>query len=109
MAKYLITGSYTAEGTKGLLVEGGSGRKAVVEKAIQGLGGKLEAMYYAYGDTDVVLIADAPDTVSVLALSLAANASGTVNVKTTPLVTVQEVDAACKKSVAYRGAGAAGV
>ncbi len=109
MARFLITGSYTAEGTKGLLVEGGSGRKAVIQKALQGLGGKLEAMYYAYGETDVILIADVPDAVSGLALSLAANASGTVNVKTTPLITIEEIDAACKKSVAYRGAGAAGV
>jgi uncharacterized protein with GYD domain len=109
MAKFLITASYTTEGTKGLLVEGGSGRKAVIEKTLQSLGGKLEAMYYAYGDTDVVLIADLPDAASGLSLSLAANASGTVRVTTTPLITIAEVDAACQKSVAYRGAGAAGV
>ena len=109
MPRYLITGSYTAEGTKGLLVEGGSGRKAVVEKALQGIGGKLEAMYYAYGDTDVVIIADVPDAVSGIALSLTANATGTVNIKTTPLITVEEIDAACKKSIAFRPAGAAGV
>ena len=109
MAKYLITASYTAEGTKGLLMEGGSGRKAVLQKALQGLGGTLEAMYFAYGDTDVVLIADVPTAASGLALSLQANASGTVRVKTTPLITVEEVDAACKTTVAYRGAGAAGV
>jgi|SRR2546421_6139535 len=109
MPKYLITANYTAEGTKGLLVEGGSGRKAVIEKALQGVGGTLEAMYYAYGDTDVIIIADMPDTVSGLALSLVANASGTVNVKTTPLITVEEIDAACKKSIAFRPAGAAGV
>lgn len=109
MAKYLITASYTAEGTRGLLVEGGSGRKAVIEKALQSMGGKIEAMYYAYGDTDVLLIVDVPNAVSGLALSLSANASGTVNVKTTPLITIEEVDAACKTTVAYRGAGAAGV
>jgi uncharacterized protein with GYD domain len=106
MAKFLITASYTAEGTKGLLMEGGSGRKAVTQKAIQALGGTLEAMYFAYGDDDVVVIADVPNAVGGLALSLAANASGTVRVKTTPLITVEEVDAACKTSVAYRGAGA---
>jgi uncharacterized protein with GYD domain len=109
MAKFLITGAYTTEGAKGLLVEGGSGRKAVIEKALKDLGGKLEAMYYAYGDTDVILIADVPDAVSGLSLSLAANASGTIKVTTTPLITVEEIDAACKRSVAYRGAGAAGV
>ena len=109
MAKYMITASYTADGTRGLLLEGGSGRKKMILSALQGLGGSLEAMYYAYGDTDVVIIADVPDAVSGLALSLAANASGTVKVTTTPLITVEEVDAACKKSVMYKGAGAAGV
>jgi uncharacterized protein with GYD domain len=109
MARFLITASYTAEGTKGLLQEGGSGRKAAIQQALQAMGGKLESMYYAYGDTDVVLIADMPDAASGLALSLAANASGTVRVTTTPLLTIEEVDAACKKTVAYRPAGAAGV
>jgi len=109
MAKYLITGSYTTDGTKGLLVEGGSARKAAVEKALQGLGGKLDAIYYAYGDIDVIVIAEVPDAVSALALSLTVNASGAVNIRTTPLLTVAEVDAACQKSVAYRGAGAAAV
>jgi len=109
MPKFLITASYTADGTKGLLLEGGSGRRNMIQSALQGLGGSLEAMYYAYGDTDVVVIADVPDAVSGLALSLAANASGTVKVTTTPLITVEEVDAACRKSVMYRGAGATGV
>lgn len=109
MAKYLITGTYTKDGTKGLLAEGGTARKTAVEKALQGLGGKLDAIYFAYGDTDVIVIMDVPDAVSALALSLAVNASGAVNIKTTPLLTVAEVDAACKKTVAYRPAGAAGV
>ena len=64
MAKFLITASYTSEGTRGLLTEGGSGRKAVLEKAIKGLGGTLEAMYFAYGDDDVLLIADVPNAVT---------------------------------------------
>jgi uncharacterized protein with GYD domain len=109
MPKFLITASYTADGSRGLLQEGGTGRKRALEQALQSMNGKLEAMYYAFGDTDVVLIADVPDNVSGLALSLAANASGTVNVHSTPLITVEEMDAACKKSVAYRGAGAAAV
>ncbi len=109
MAKFLITASYTSEGTQGLLAEGGSGRKAVLQKAVQGLGGTIEAMYFAYGDDDVLLIVDVPNLAGGLALSLAANASGTVRVKTTPLITIEEMDAACKTSVAYRGAGAAGV
>ncbi|MBZ5556567.1 MAG: GYD domain-containing protein [Acidobacteriia bacterium] len=106
MAKLLVTGKYTAEGTKGLIKEGGSKRKAAVEKAIKGLGGKLESIYYAYGDADVYVVIDMPDTSSALALSLVVNASGAVHVNTIPLITVEEVDAACKKSVDYRAAGA---
>jgi uncharacterized protein with GYD domain len=109
MAKYLITGSYTVDGTKGLLAEGGSARKAAVEQALQGLGGKLESIYYAYGDTDVIVIADIPDAASAVAMSLVVNASGAVNIKMTPLLTVAEVDAACQKSVRYRPAGASAV
>src|SRR5207302_1279209 len=82
----------STDGTKGLLVEGGSARKAAVEKALQGLGGKLDAIYYAYGDIDVIVIAEVPDAVSALALSLTVNASGAVNIRTTPLLTVAEVD-----------------
>lgn len=106
MARFLIQGSYTAEGAKGLLKEGGTARKAAVEKAVQGLGGKLEAIYYAFGADDVVVVCDVPDAISGLALSLVVNASGAVRISTTPLLTVEEVDAACKKAVNYRPAGA---
>ena len=106
MARFLITGSYSTEGAKGLLKEGGTARKTAVEKALQGLGGKLESIYYTFGAHDVVAICDVPDAVRGLALSLVVNASGAVRISTTPLLTVEEVDAACKKAVNYRPAGA---
>jgi uncharacterized protein with GYD domain len=106
MAKYLIQGTYTAEGAKGLIQEGATGRRAAVQKAIEGLGGKLESMYYTFGAADVIVICDMADTTSGLALSLAVNASGAVRISTTPIVSVEEVDAACKKTVGYRPAGA---
>jgi uncharacterized protein with GYD domain len=105
MAKFLVRGSYTAEGTKGLIKEGGSGRKAAVQKALEGLGGKLDSIYYTFGADDVIVICDMPDTLSGLAFSLAVNASGAVKISTTPLLSVEDVDAACKKSVSYRPAG----
>jgi uncharacterized protein with GYD domain len=105
MAKFLITGSYTAEGAKGLMKEGGSGRKAAVQKALEGLGGTLESIYFPFGADDVIVICDMPDTLSAFALSLAVNASGAVRISTTPLLSVEDVDAACKKTVSYRPAG----
>ena len=109
MAKYLITGSYTAQGTKGLLVDGGSGRRAALRSAFESVGGHLETMYFAQGESDFVVIADVPDTVSGVALGLMARASGTVDSKAIQLVTVEEMDAACKMSVAFRPAGGAAV
>jgi len=105
MAKYLIKGSYTAEGAKGLLKEGGTGRKAAVKKALEGLGGTLDAIYYTWGADDVIVICDMPDSISGLALSLAFNSSGAVRISTTPLLSVEDVDVACKKAVSYRPAG----
>jgi len=106
VAKYLIQASYTLQGTKGLLKEGGSSRRAVVKQMVEGLGGKLDAFYYAFGETDVFVIMDLPDAQSAAAISLAVNAAGGAEVSVTHLLTPEEIDAACKKSVAYRAPGA---
>jgi uncharacterized protein with GYD domain len=106
MAKFLVYGSYAADGVKGLLKEGGSSRKAAVEKAIAGLGGRVESFYFAFGDHDVYVVVDAPDAQAAVAMSLAVNATGAVAVKTAPLLTVEDMDAACKRTVAYRAPGA---
>jgi uncharacterized protein with GYD domain len=105
MPKYMTVGSYTPEGTKGLMKEGATSRRAAVEKTISALGGRLEALYYAFGEDDVFVISEAPDNVSVAALSLAVGASGLVRTRTIVLLTCEEMDAAAKKSVAYRGPG----
>ena len=105
MPKYMIQASYTAEGAKGLLNEGASGRRKAVERAVKSLGGKVEALYYAFGEHDTILILDLPDNTAATALSLAVASSGAVRIATTPLITVQEVDAACKQAVQYRPPG----
>lgn len=105
MPKYLVQASYSAEGVKGLLKDGGSKRRAAAEAAIKGLGGKLEAFYFAFGDTDVFALADAPDNISAAAVSLAVSASGAVHAKITVLLTPEEMDEATKKSVSYRPPG----
>jgi uncharacterized protein with GYD domain len=105
MPKFLIQANYKPEGLKGLIKEGGSKRRTTVEQMTAGFGGKVEAFYYAFGDTDAFLIIDAPDNVTAAAVSMAVNASGLVNTVTTPLLTPEEVDQATKKSVTYRAPG----
>ncbi|MGH9794240.1 MAG: GYD domain-containing protein [Candidatus Acidiferrales bacterium] len=105
MPKYLIAASYTAEGVKGLLKDGGSARKAAVEAALKSIGGKLESFYFTFGDTDAFAIVEAPDNATAAALALATGAAGLVRTKTTVLITPEEMDSATKKNVAYRAPG----
>ncbi len=105
MPKYLARASYTVEGLKGLLRDGGSKRREVVEQLTKGLGGTLEAFYYAFGDDDIFAIMDLPDNVSATAASLVINAAGAAKVKITVLLTPEEVDQATKKTVDYSPPG----
>ena len=105
MAKYLWKANYVGEGLKGLIKEGGTSRRAVVEKMVKSLGGKLEVFYYAFGETDLYVIADMPDNVSAAALSLIVAASGAVTLNTTVLMTPEEMDQAAKKTPSYRPPG----
>jgi uncharacterized protein with GYD domain len=105
MPKFLIRANYKPEGLKGLMKDGGTGRRKAVEQMAAGFGGKVETFYFAFGDTDAVLIVDAPDNVTAAAVALAVNASGLVTTITTPLLTPEEVDQATKKSVIYRAPG----
>jgi len=102
MPKYLVEASYSADGLKRLQKDKAAGRKAVVTKAVEGLGGKVEAFYYALGDHDVISIVDLPNAVSATALALAASATGLVRTKTTALLTVEETDQALGKKVDFR-------
>ncbi len=105
MPKYLIHGSYTEEGLKGLLKEGGSKRREATEQALKAIGGTLEAYYYAFGENDYYLIVDQLESVNVIAGTLIANATGTVKLKTTVLITPEEVDQAVKKTMDWRPPG----
>lgn len=108
MAKYLIEVAYSHEGLKGLIKDGGSGRRAAVEAATKAVGGHIESMYWGFGTSDVYVIVDAPDNVSAAAFALAIGATGAAaHYKTTVLLTADEVDQAAKKSagVGYRAPG----
>jgi uncharacterized protein with GYD domain len=105
MPKYLVQASYVGEGLKGLLKEGGSSRRATVEAVIKGMGGTLESFYYAFGEDDVFGVAEFPDNATAAAFSLTVNASGTIQARTTPLMTPEEIDTAVKIAVDFRPPG----
>ena len=107
MPTYLIQGSYSQQGLKGMLNEGGSKRREAAEQIIKGVGGRLEGYYYAFGSDDFVIIAELPSNVDAAALSFAVNASGAVKSRMTVLITPEEADEAAQrmKTIKYRPPG----
>ncbi len=106
MPKFLISANYTHEGMRGVREKGAKSRLDAVSEAIKGLGGSLESFYFAFGDTDVFLIADVPDDETAAAIALTVSASGAVTMSTTKLLSVEQVDDALSRSVDYRPPGA---
>jgi uncharacterized protein with GYD domain len=103
--KYLIQGSYTAEGLKGLAKDKASGRRASVTRMLERAGVKLEAFYYSFGADDFILIVDGPDNATATAISIAVSSTGLAQTRITPLLTIEEVDQALGTAVAYQGPG----
>ena len=64
MGKYMFHTSYTGKGLVGLLKEGGSRRRAALTQTIEAMGGSVEGLYYAFGETDLYIICDLPDDAS---------------------------------------------
>src|SRR5262249_44666662 len=105
MPKYMLVASYTAEGARGLLKDGGTKRRQAAEAAIKSVGGSMESFYFAFGDADAYVIVDAPDNATVASASIAICASGAVHIKTVALMTPAEIDQATKKGASYTPPG----
>ncbi len=106
MGKYMFHTTYTGKGLVGLLKEGGSRRRAALTETIEGMGGSVEGLYYAFGDTDLYIIADLPDDATATAVSLNIANAGALDIRATVLITPETVDEAVKKKVPYRPPGA---
>jgi uncharacterized protein with GYD domain len=105
MPKYLAKVNYTQAGLQGVLKDGGSKRREVTAKLFESLGGKLEAFYYAFGDADLYVIADAPDNINAATASLIVSAAGGAEVSMTVLLTPEEIDEVSEKSATYSAPG----
>jgi uncharacterized protein with GYD domain len=105
MAKYLWEVSYSPQGMKGVLHEGGSSRREMIEKLAANMGGSVESMYFAFGDNDAYIVADFPSNVDAAAVAMNVGAVGAASVKTVVLLTPEEVDEATQRQVQYRAPG----
>jgi uncharacterized protein with GYD domain len=105
MPKYRFEAKYTVQGEEGVRAKGGTDRRDAVAEAVRSVGGELECLYFEFGDNDVFSIVDLPDDEAAAAVSLIATAAGGANVKTTVLLTPEQVDEAANRAVSYRPPG----
>ncbi len=98
MSYYLTQANYTTEALA-TLIKKPQDRSAVVRAAVEKLGGKLEGLWLAFGEYDIVALCQMPDNTSAAAIALAVAAGGGVRaIKTTPLLTFEEGREAMKKA-----------
>ena len=108
MPLYLTKFSYTPE-TWARLIGNPEDRRKAAQSYIESVGGKLHGFWYAFGSRDGYSLWEAPDNVSMAAVTLAVTAGGAVSsLETTVLMTVDEtIDALRKaKGIGYRAPGA---
>jgi uncharacterized protein with GYD domain len=98
MPLYLTQVSYTQQAWQSL-IENPQNRFEVVRAVVEKLGGKVVNGWAAFGDYDVILISEMPDQVSAAAFAMAIAGGGACkNIKTTPLLSIAEVQEALKKA-----------
>ena len=105
MPKYLVRANYTQSGLGGVLEEGGTGRKQAVSDLMASVGGTLESMYFAFGDTDAYVVVDLPDNVTAAGVAMLVTAAGGATTSITVLLTPEEADAAAAVAADYRPPG----
>ena len=98
MPRYLLQASYSTEALAAMIKKP-QNRTEAVRKAIEKIGGSMDAIWLSFGDYDIVTIMEMPNNASAAAFALAIAAGGACkSVKTTPLLTVEEGMAAMKKA-----------
>lgn len=106
MQRFMFKVSYTKDGMQGVIKEGGASRKTTIEKMAADMGGSISSFDFAFGDTDVYVIAEMPDEITAAAVATAVAASGAASIETVVLLSADDIDAAIAKHAPYRPPGA---
>lgn len=105
MPTYLHIGTYTRAGTRALREAGGSPREAAVRAAVEGVGGSVDRIYWAFGGNRVYAIVELPDDVTATALNLAVNEAGALELETVALLSPRDMDRAGLQAAGYAPPG----
>lgn len=105
MAKFLLRSTYTVDGLKGLSKDGGSRRVEVVRKMVESAGGRMESMYFGFGEDHTYVVCDLPDHKTAVAMAIDIGAAGGLDTRVIPVLSAEEIDAATQERVAYQPPG----
>lgn len=98
MPLYLSRFSYTPDAIKAL-IRSPEDRAKVAAEAAETLGVKVIGFWYALGEFDGVLLAEAPDNASVAGLAMLVGGSGALSrFETTALLSMEEAQEAMRKA-----------
>lgn len=98
MGLYLTQARLSADAMKAM-ASSDQDRREVLNQMLESVGGRLISYYFSFGDSDVAVITEGPDHVSVSSALIAVAASGTVtDVKTTVLMSYEDGVEAVKRS-----------
>ncbi|HRW15468.1 GYD domain-containing protein [Amaricoccus sp.] len=98
MPFYLYQVAYSTEAVKAMIANP-TDRAAAASKLIEGIGGKLHHLFFAFGKYDVVCLIEAPDDAAMATAAMVVGASGTVSAAaTTKLMTAGEAMAVMGKA-----------
>lgn len=103
MAKYAFIGGYTTE-TWAKFIENPGDREGPVRRAVEAAGGKLETLYWSFGEDDYLVIMEFPDDVAAAALAVAVGSSGALrNTRTIKLIEANQLQQVLQKAKAVAG------
>lgn len=105
MALYMTQFAYTAEAWAAL-AKNPQDRSVPVRELAQKLGGRFVGLYYCFGEYDGVVLSEAPDDTTAMAVAIAAVTPGHLKaIRTTKLFTVEETMEALRKagSLTFQG------
>lgn len=88
--------------------EKAAAREAAIRKMYEGIGGKVEAVYWvAGGEYSGAVVVELPDAASTTAFGIVVGASGAMDAVTAmEVITSSELDRALAKTMNYRPPGA---
>jgi uncharacterized protein with GYD domain len=105
MPRYMLIVDYAPEGMKALMSAGGSARRTAVEKALTGMGGRLETFDFAFGADDAYVVAELPDDRAAASLALTVGGTGMTRVRVVVLLSPEDIDAASQLRPDYTPPG----